>query len=95
MCGHFRTIVIAAIFPIIASLSIHYGVGGSIKDLSFGFVNNEDPSMQQCFNKSLVSTVVEGYDCTLNKVSCKFIELFDSSDNHIETVWMPSSVGIN
>lgn len=51
-----------------------------------GILNYEVSSFEQCLNRSLVVTEINGYDCELNKVSCKFIELFNSKGSYIELV---------
>lgn len=67
------------LIPIIGCLCLHFGVGGTIKGLTLGFVNNEVSSIEECFNRSLVTFDVHDFECTLHKVSCRFINEFDES----------------
>lgn len=71
-----RFFIVVLTLPIIASITLHYGVGGQIKDMSLGFVNNEIESFDECFNRSLVTSEIQGFDCRLNKVSCIFMDEF-------------------
>lgn len=50
-----------------------------MKGLTLGFVNEEVSSMSDCTNHSLITAKVEGFDCALNKVSCRFI--FEINDD--------------
>lgn len=63
--------------PLISNVLLNYAIGGRIRDLSLGFVNNEVDSINQCFNESLRTTNLNGFECHLNKISCRFINEFD------------------
>lgn len=65
------------IIPIVAFLCLHYGVGGKIQNLKLGVVNHEITSLGECFNKSLMTTEIKVFQCSLHKVSCMFITEFD------------------
>lgn len=69
---------IVTIFPIISYICLHYAIGGRIHDLTLGIVNNEVESINECFNKTLRTTSLADLECSLNKVSCRFIDSFDS-----------------
>lgn len=73
-----RVLFIVTIFPIISYICLHYAIGGRIHDLTLGIVNNEVDSISECYNESLRTTDLIGLDCNLNKVSCRFIDSFDS-----------------
>lgn len=63
--------------PLISDVWLNYAIGGRIRDLTLGFVNNEVDSINQCFNESLQTINLDGFECHLNKISCRFINGFD------------------
>lgn len=63
---------------LIACLALHYAIGGRIRDLSLGVVNNELRSYEDCSNISLTTVKRQGFDCLLEKVSCRFIDAIDA-----------------
>lgn len=72
-------IVISIIIPILGCVTLHYGIGGEIKGIKLGIVNHEVTFNDECFNNSLVTSEIRGYDCFLHKVSCRFIQEFDEN----------------
>lgn len=70
--------VITTLIPLIGCITLHYGIGGRVKDLSLGFVNNEVSFANECFNRSLIASEVQGFDCFIHKASCWFINEIDS-----------------
>jgi len=56
-----------------------YAVGGNPKGLKLGIVNHEVESYKDCFNSSLITTIAKEDSCTLNKVSCRFMNEIDDS----------------
>lgn len=59
--------------PIAGCFSLYFGTGGELKGLPIGIVNNEVTRIDECFNGSLITTQIQGDDCRLNKISCRFI----------------------
>lgn len=68
-------ILIVTVLPIIGCLGLHYGPGGKINNLAIGFVNNEVKSIEECYNKTLLTAEFVGRHCTLHKASCEFVKL--------------------
>lgn len=69
--------VITTLIPLVGCITLHYGIGGRIKDLSIGIVNQEVSFADECFNKSLITSEVRGFDCFVHKASCRFIHEID------------------
>lgn len=83
----FSVLFIATLIPLIGCICLHFGVGGRIRGLALGIVNNEAEDYE-CFNKSLITTMIHGYSCKLNKVSCRFInELSDDFIGKVEKLF--------
>lgn len=76
-------LVIMAI-PIVGCFSLYIGTGGELKGLPIGIVNEEFDSIDGCSNKSLITTRIEGSECYVNKISCRFID--EIHGNFIEKV---------
>lgn len=74
----YSVFVITMIIPIIGCICLHYGVGGKIKELAIGIVNHEVTSYKECFNQTSITVNIQGFECLLNKASCRFIEEIDS-----------------
>lgn len=51
----------------------YYGIGANPKGISLGIVSDEIESYEICSNRSLVTFQVDGYECYVNKISCRFI----------------------
>lgn len=60
-------------------ISLHYGIGGTVKDLSLGFVNNEISSINECFNQTFYASEIKDFDCFIHKASCRFINEIDNN----------------
>ena len=71
-------IVYSVLIPFIGCLCLHFGVGGLIREIKLGIVNSEVSSIEECFNQSLVTFEVQGFQCTPHKLSCRFIDEFDN-----------------
>lgn len=69
--------VITTLIPLVGCITLHYGIGGRIKDLSIGVVNHEVSFADECFNSSLITSEVRGFDCSVFKASCRFIHEID------------------
>lgn len=65
------------LLPLVCCAGMHFGVGGIIKGMQLGVVNDEVPNNNDCANSSLITFRREGVECVLNKVSCRFIQEFD------------------
>lgn len=59
---------------------MNFAIGGNVTGMILGIVNNEVEYMEQCFNSSLTTASFEGFECTLNKVSCRFINQLNDSE---------------
>jgi hypothetical protein len=73
------------LFPLLACVCGHYGSGGKLQDLSFGIVNDEVGSLSDCRNQSVLSVQLNNFQCTFEKISCRFINAID--DNEIKKVF--------
>jgi hypothetical protein len=62
------------VLPIVCCFGMHFGVGGRLKHLSLGIVNDEVGFVDRCSNRSLVSVEVVGFMCTVKRASCRFID---------------------
>jgi hypothetical protein len=56
-----------------------YGVGANPKSISFGIVSDEIESYAVCSNRTLTTFLLDGFDCRVNKISCRFIDEIDES----------------
>lgn len=72
-----RIFVTILLLPLLGCFCLHYAIGDSIYGLTLGIVNNEVETISECYDPSLKTSVVKGFDCFINKVSCKFITQFD------------------
>lgn len=68
------------LLPFVACVALYLCIGVKIQGLTLGIVNGEVGSMRDCLNKSLVIAEVRDYDCTLQKVSCAFIDEIDEAE---------------
>lgn len=63
---------------------MHYAVGGKINGLIIGIVNSEITSLNECSNRSLLSTEIIDYNCHFERASCRFInEIGDEIDQKV------------
>lgn len=69
--------VITTLVPIIGCIALHYGIGDKI-NVTLGIINNEVASLDECFNRSLITSEIQNFDCVVNKLSCRFINDFES-----------------
>lgn len=85
------------LIPVIGCLNLHYGIGGEIKGLTLGVVNDEVNSMNECFNKSLITyDLMPDSTCILHKTSCRFIhELLDDNLTEIVSEFFAPSCSIH
>lgn len=67
------------LLPVCGFIGLYYGMGGRIDGLVLGVVSDEVLSHQECFNSSLKTFEIQGFDCVLSKTSCRFIEDFDQT----------------
>lgn len=58
-------------------IAMYFGVGGEFKGLTMGVVDNEIFNYDQCLNESLITTKLQGFDCTFNMISCRFLNEID------------------
>lgn len=71
--------LIISILPIILCCCFNYAIGGNFQGLSLGVVNNEVMSIDECFDRSLITVEIQQFRCTFHKLSCRFINVFDDS----------------
>ncbi|EAT33290.1 AAEL014428-PA [Aedes aegypti] len=68
------------LYPIFQLVSFYIAIGGDPKDLRLGVVNDEVNNIQECFNRSLITTYYhDEYDCDLYKISCRFLDQLNRS----------------
>jgi hypothetical protein len=67
------------VLPLAVGISGHFGLGGKIQGLSLGIVNEEVDSILDCSNKSSFAVERRGFDCSFDKISCRFINAIDGS----------------
>lgn len=79
MFRSFSGIFSAFLLPIIAIFCMNHAIGGNVTGMVLGVVNNEVAHIDECFNSSLVTARKHDFDCTLRKVSCRFIDQIDDS----------------
>lgn len=60
-------------------VAFYLAVGGNPIGLSLAVVSDEILNYEECFNKSLITTHAEDYECSLNKISCRFITHFNET----------------
>lgn len=58
---------------------MNYGMGGRIKYLKLGIVNEEVDFDEQCSNRSLVTIKFQDDVCLPSKASCRFIDELDEN----------------
>lgn len=63
--------------PMISVTGMNYGIGGRIRGLRLGIVNDEVDSIEQCANRSLGRVETQERLCLPGKASCRFIDEFD------------------
>lgn len=61
------------LFPILQCTCFYLAIGDNPKSLSIGIVNDELSDYRTCFNKSLITTTVDGDECYFNKISCRYL----------------------
>jgi hypothetical protein len=71
------------VIPLIGCLALHFAIGGRIKDIHVAIVNNEISSINDCLNKSMSVPKIDGFSCSLNKVSCRFIDELKPEDMNL------------
>lgn len=54
-------------------ITLYYGVGGPLKGLRLGVVNQEITDYNYCLQESLNDTYYHDYECDLNKISCRLL----------------------
>lgn len=70
----------ALIIPALICIACYYGIGGRIKGLKLGIVNEEVKSPSECLSQKLPVMNLSTNDCDLQKLSCTFLSGFDDSD---------------
>jgi hypothetical protein len=64
--------------PGVCIYGMHNALGGKIKDLKIGIVNDEISHFSDCRNMSMTQPILTNSSCRLNKASCGFIDEFDA-----------------
>ena len=65
--------------PLCFMICFKYGVGANPKNISFGIVSDELESCDICLNRTLMTFALDGFDCKVNKISCRFINEINES----------------
>lgn len=79
-CDDFSILIVSSLIPVIGCICLHYAIGGKIKDLTLGIVNEEVMSREVCLNSSLRTFEITNSWCSINKVSCRFIEAIEADN---------------
>lgn len=67
------------LFPILQLSCFYLAIGNDPKDLNLGVVNYEIDDPKYCFNESLVTALSAEDTCNFHKISCRYINGFDST----------------
>ncbi|XP_030758444.1 ABC transporter G family member 20-like isoform X2 [Sitophilus oryzae] len=73
------SVLLFMILPSTQTVFFKYGIGGEIRDLKFGIVNDELPG-QYCEYSNINSTVIsnlDSLDCYVGILSCRFLEYLE------------------
>lgn len=68
-----RSLIVAVVMPLCFMICFFYGIGANPKGITLGIVSDEIVSHEVCSNLSLVTFKLDDYECSLNKISCRFI----------------------
>ena len=74
---HFSVTFLSLFLPFLTIIFMNFSIGREIVGYSLGIVDDELISQRDCLNSSFGSVTVEGTECVLNKISCRFINLID------------------
>lgn len=69
----------ALVLPFIGIICLHNTIGGNPKGLVLGIVDGEVSSLSECANRSLKTFELDGFECRLKKISCRFIHEINDS----------------
>lgn len=74
---------------VLMCFGLNYGLGGKLSGLVVGVVNDEVPSISDCYNSSLKTFEIKRFDCIVQKTSCVFIKNFDQDTAKLVRILLP------